>query len=397
MAYKTTVNKACANRAAALAEIWSQLAAMGWTLHDDQDGSSYRVYKSNHEDGDRLYQYVKVQWTTANTIGFICYYAWDATAHTGTGAAQSASAVNITTAETGFYLWIWGDKNLVFVMSKVSTTYYRMGWGHLPKRYYTTETALAADATAGAAVSITVADTSGFTAGNYYQIIGANAEGRDRVQVSSITDGTHMVIATLPRNYGTGAVIGVCPLAFGIFLANFTYFYLTCPVNAAGTANTGGAATFRGVIDATSTLPDVRIGEYVFNGQVFAETTTNYKNITGYCDAYFFDIGSSGINTEDIFGVTQSDSGTSTGSNTSTTLNDTGKSWTVNAFAGKVAVLDGGLAGAVGQIRKIASNTATELTVDPAWDVTPDDTSTYRVFDEAYRYFYTGKIIREGV
>jgi hypothetical protein len=397
MAYITTVNKSCANRAAALTEIFSQIVAMGWTLHDNQDGSSYRVYKSNHEDADRIYQYIKIQWTTANTIGFICYYAWNATTHAGTGAARSASAVNITTAETGFYLWVWGNMNLVFFMTKVSTTYYRTGWGHLPKRYYTTETDLTAAATAGTSVSIEVSDTSLFTAGKYYQIVGAAAEGRDLVQVASKTDSTHMVIASLPRNYGIGAVIGVCPIAFGIFDTGISTFGMTCDVAAAGTANSGATAELAAVIDVTNTHPDARIQEYVFAGIVMTEQTAGARGITGYSDAYFFAVGTTGIVVEDIFGVTQRDSGTSTGSNTSTTLNDTGKSWTTNEHADKVAVIDGGLAGAVGQIRKIASNTGTELTVDPAWAVTPDGTSTYRIFDEAYRYFATNRIIREGV
>ena len=34
MAYKTTVSLGCANRAAALTELWSKIEAMGWTVHD---------------------------------------------------------------------------------------------------------------------------------------------------------------------------------------------------------------------------------------------------------------------------------------------------------------------------------------------------------------------------
>ena len=70
-------------------------------------------------------------------------------------------------------------------------------------------------------------------------------------------------------------------------------------------------------------------------------------------------------------------SGTSTGTNTTTTLNDTGKAWTVNALSNLQVRITGGTG--AGQVRTIASNTATALTVGTAWTVTPDATSTYAV------------------
>lgn len=69
-------------------------------------------------------------------------------------------------------------------------------------------------------------------------------------------------------------------------------------------------------------------------------------------------------------------SGTAT-SGASTTLTDTGKAWTTNEFANKRVRITGGTG--KGQTRRIASNTATALTVSPAWTTTVDSTSTYRV------------------
>jgi hypothetical protein len=71
------------------------------------------------------------------------------------------------------------------------------------------------------------------------------------------------------------------------------------------------------------------------------------------------------------------DSGTSSGSNTSTTLNDTSKSWTTNIFADHNVAITGGTGS--GQTRTISGNTATELTVSSAWTTTPDATSTYHI------------------
>ena len=68
MSYKSYYKKSYANRAGLVADIWTNLVAMGWELHDNQDGSSYRVYKTNAESADRIYQYMKIDWITANKI-----------------------------------------------------------------------------------------------------------------------------------------------------------------------------------------------------------------------------------------------------------------------------------------------------------------------------------------
>ena len=67
----------------------------------------------------------------------------------------------------------------------------------------------------------------------------------------------------------------------------------------------------------------------------------------------------------------------STVSATSTTLQDSSKSWTVNALSSasyKVRIFSGT---GLGQVRNIASNTATTITVSYPWTVTPDSTSLY--------------------
>lgn len=70
------------------------------------------------------------------------------------------------------------------------------------------------------------------------------------------------------------------------------------------------------------------------------------------------------------------DSGTATAGG-STTLTDSGKSWTTNAYAGYTVWVYGGTGS--GQYRVISSNTSTQLTVSVAWTTNPDATSTYRI------------------
>jgi len=73
-------------------------------------------------------------------------------------------------------------------------------------------------------------------------------------------------------------------------------------------------------------------------------------------------------------------SGVATGSQTSTTLQDTSKSWTVNGFTDYIVrILTGS---GEGQWRSIASNTSDTLTVG-TWDITPDATSGYEITNSA--------------
>ena len=66
--------------------------------------------------------------------------------------------------------------------------------------------------------------------------------------------------------------------------------------------------------------------------------------------------------------------GTATGVQSSTTLQDTSKVWTVNQYAGASITLTGGTGAP--QTRTIASNTADTLTVSSAWTTTPVSGST---------------------
>jgi hypothetical protein len=65
------------------------------------------------------------------------------------------------------------------------------------------------------------------------------------------------------------------------------------------------------------------------------------------------------------------ETGTSTAS-TRTTLTDSGKSWTVNQWAGFMVFT-------AGQIRRVTSNTSTALTITPGWDTNPGAVA-YRIY-----------------
>ena len=380
MAYKYLSGKNYNTRADFLSALFTQLEAMGLELHDDQSSSNYKVYKSNGELGDRIYEYIKIDWNTANKIQFYAYGWWDATAHSGN--CKVYGSFSIQTSESVFKGWIYGSKGLVALMTKVSGTYYPTLFGHFDTKFLTVETDLTADATSGSDVTITVSDTTGFKAGSYYQIFGSQGEGRDKVQVEAVTDGTHLVITNLPRDYKTGAKIGQVPSTFGqiSYFSSKDKFFITCPLSISGTAQT----SYNQYLYLTSTLissgyvdPNQRDSLYYLQPLL----GTAYNNYSFLCYNQDYILQAPNGNYEDVFYVGVQDSGV-TESGTDTTLVDNDKNWTSDSLIGKVIVITGGTG--AGQIRKITDNNATSVTVD-SWETSPDNTSQYVIVDEAYR------------
>jgi hypothetical protein len=77
----------------------------------------------------------------------------------------------------------------------------------------------------------------------------------------------------------------------------------------------------------------------------------------------------------------EEDSGTATAGATST-LTDSTKTWAVNDYTDEYVWIYSGTG--IDQMRKIISNTATQLTVDSAWDINPGVTSKYRIIHAAH-------------
>jgi hypothetical protein len=79
---------------------------------------------------------------------------------------------------------------------------------------------------------------------------------------------------------------------------------------------------------------------------------------------------------------------------TSTTIGKTGEVWIPNEFSGQIVTLTQGTG--VGQTRRVVSNTATVLTVAPAFTATPDTTTDFKVDPEAL-YGGTNSVTAIGV
>lgn len=369
-----------------------------------------RIYVSEGEYNDRVPEYLEVStYKSPTAIHFIVSYYYNITTHTLYGMAANYGL--ISTSESGFYLWIHGNKNLVAIHSKISTTYYKCFFGHMSRRYIELITYLTEDYDTYYPGRLKVSSTDGFEVGINYQIIGISGEGRDTVFVQSIDSATQMTLVSMPRTYTAGAFIGVTPSTFCVQVNANAYTcdpHLTEELDSIGIYGFGSISSF---IGNTGVSPNSRINRYMLQPiavhNVYSKGSTQF-DFGFYNDEYIlYSTGSPTVN-EDTIGVNKIEplgyaNGTplynTASSGSETTLVDTGKAWTVNQFVDKVVITTFGLG--AGMIKKIGSNTADTITLASgyAFETVPNSTTQYIICDEGYRNFITSipAACREGV
>jgi hypothetical protein len=235
---------------------------------------------------------------------------------------------------------------------------------------------------------------------------GAAEEGRDKLTVTAVPDATHITVAALPRNYSSGSWIGVFPVTAIMSASAVTGFpsthYGYMPLDAVGTAGyTSGTPAYAGRFSLTNQLqagtgPDYRLNKDllrpVFLYHLDKIATAQGPSLAGYLSTAVILQQYRAVTALDLFlvydGYVYPVTGTATAGG-ATTLTDTGKSLTVNAWANYILVLLSGVG--IGQTRKIISNTATEFTV-ATWEINPDNTTVYAVVTEAWRTLGDGGI-----
>lgn len=348
-------------------------------------GDTYTVYKSNGEGGNRPYGYIAFNYYSTTQLVFYCYLYWDASAHTGTIPCYGASLIiSSSGADT---VDVFGDKNIVYVSDTMVGGYNSSRvFGHFPT-IQTQITNTTNAITTGSHVSIPVSSSSGFAAGMVIQIVGLS-EGRDKLTIESIPDATHIQVASVPRNYASGAFIGAPAMCFGTSAQSSPNgdIYEVAQWSQVGLT----ASSSSDKITATSLLtlsfldPESQ-SLYYWLSPIYM----NYASTGIYATMGARFMGSYGVSTKDVLGINTDNSKSASNSCTSatgTTLVDSTKAWTVDALIGKYVIISDGTG--VGQVRKILDNDATSLTV-VAWLTQPDATSTYRIVDQAWRVLNT--------
>jgi hypothetical protein len=349
------------------------------------------AWSGTGEASNRRISYVQFVRAAVTSLYVYGCYGFNASTHLAIGRG---SANAFTTSDTGMYYYFWGNKDFVNIAVKSGTTWTTIGFGW-PVDYYGDQTTLTQAETSGLTKTLHVADSSIFKPGKIYQIYSLEGEGRDALTVNSITNGTEIIVANLPRNYASGSLIGNFTNSFGVLLAsgNSWNWKAVNPMAAVGTADSSASFGAANPIPSTSADPCQRGDQkYILQPVLVGESDA----FTGWlAPEHMLWIPYTSVAAEDTAGVTERDSGTAS-SGTATTLVDGSKNWTPDAHIGKCVIIKTGQG--AGQIRKITDNEATSLTV-AAWTTQPNNTSTYVIVDEAYRCFPASPpayAIREG-
>lgn len=391
------------------------LTDAGWSVWDTQ--ATYTVMRSDGENPDGKYMYVQITNNTATTSFWL---GWNNTTHSGSGSVNIAT----TAPSASLKMFAYANKDGFAAFQTTGTTLLTPH-GILkavpPSGSFTT-TITAALGT-GASKQIFVADSSQFKVGAAYGIVDT-ANGKRQSFVCTGVGAGWIVADSIDTTIAADALIGVnvYPVVILSAATSCTVMNIQNPTTGGGVlaSNTlgrlgrfmsnfndvGGAAQMMDYLEAgAGKVPGAN--KRLINAELFecnAVAPAFYNKIgdaslfkvAPYATSNLFCVGYE-LNDFDVQAVNQQDSGTSTGSNSSTTLNDTTKTWTTDQWAGKALVLTSGLGG--GQTVKIISNSATQL-VTSTMDVIPAADS-YLIADEAYRVFtlqnYTDVFMREGV
>lgn len=380
--------------------IHTAFQTMGYTLIDDQDSdpgganefvNGYRVYKLSPVNVDQPSTFIKVTYGTSapdpNYVYFDYFLNWDAVAHTGSYGTGRTLRLYTSAASAYFgYAYVYEDK--FFFSTYVNGSWYYILGGYVDVTMKP-HCHIVNPASTGSSVWVDVDTVLGVERGMELFIWGnENALiNPEKVKILDIDDvNNKLLIENLPIDVSSNHYIGFWCHGF-LWLSD--YYDHICSLY---------------YVNSTSHLP--MLGTHVTYGEAvkypiwfddydpYAEAyplapiffKPNYDNrgveMVGYWSKDILKCKS--VTEEDAFYISKYYEGSVSGA-TSTTLSDSTQSWGTDELAGKVVVITSGKG--YGQTRVIASNTATELTVNTAWDDTPDTTSTYMIVEEVYRFF----------
>lgn len=396
MALSSRLKYYATNTQDAIDKFKDTMVTAGWTLYDDRSGASPYAYvmKSQGESGAEWPCYLYMRQAT-DMIEFWVYADWNATTHVGTYCFGNTSFGHLDADDNAqFYIWCSADKDSVVFVSYIAGNHGFVLVGLVDPICDDADGTLASAASSGSSVVLTLGsgEASGFIAGKNYQLL--DGDNRQWVEVSAVNTGANQVtIATLSYTFASGAVIGNQPHRWVFYVGDYDYGYkFQYATNGSGD-NTVSSNVFPNLFANANIDPDQRSHQKYIMHPLGINDTTNLA-LSGYmksgCNYLKMYIG---ISSEHTVSVGDKDSGTSSGANSTTTLNDTAKSWATNEWAGKILIITGGTG--AGQYKSIVSNTATQLTVS-TWGTTPDGTSTYTICDEGWCYLYMNNATHAG-
>lgn len=240
--------------------------------------------------------------------------------------------------------------------------------GHFLNKHYKELTYLTQNVSSGSNVTLYVENSTEFKVNRQYTIVSKNyASPSETVTVIDIPSSTTLVVESLSNSYSAGDLIGLEPIEFlDVSFSNATAVSkidgsTVDAIYPLYTSNTVNEGSFKRL------FPVYFVGNYV----------------RGHSDDNFFYVDPNSIDDYGLCVVDLIDSATTSGNNDTNTLNVGSSRWVSNSLTGKYVAITSG--NGDGQIRKIVSNTDTQLVVTPDWDTTPDTDSSFLICKEVYR------------
>jgi hypothetical protein len=376
----------------ALDKFKDTIVSAGWVLYDDMTSSANYGYvlTSSGVSGNEMpcYLYLRKNSGTNNIYPYVYAY-WDNVSHTGT--YYHAYTHTYTTGSTSpFYINCSATEDSVAFDSYVGSTH-TTTLVCLSTPILDIVGELQSGVSSGSSVVLTLAagQADDFEVGKTYQII--DGSNRQTTTVSAKNTGSNQItVGSLTYSFSAGARIGTRPHKWTSYSTRSSS---NCAFSWAGTgsANDSGSGSIQeAIFDYRNLDPDQRSAQkyimfpLIFYDPTYSEGISGIQNLDSNTTWLRCYISSS---KELVLSVGDHDNGTSSGSNTSSTLNDTTKSWTVNAYQNKVLVIHGGTG--VGQYRIISNNSTNSLSISENWVTIPDATSGYTICDEGWLYLYT--------
>jgi len=374
-------------------QIKDTMVSGGWTLYDDQSASDYYILTSTGESEDQATCYACIDHSlSSGYVNIYFYQYWNNGTHAGSGRIGNTTAHRVAVNEGGGdTLYVWSNKDFVCVAcysgGGYDVTCIQFSDGFFGA--YEAIGSLDSGVSSGSDVVCALAETdsaANFKSGDTYQILGSDNDKRQLVTLSGVDPNNEQItISSLSQNYSAGSRVGNIP---NKWICLNHQFYATCIDSHITSGNVTGYYSTLAFLDANFKAaidPDERTGKYIMLPLWFVDPG-NYSlsRMTGQYVKYLKPTSiSSSLHT-----ITDGlqDSGTSSGSNTSTALNDTAKTWDADAYNDFALIITGGTG--AGQTRLISDTTTTQLVIDSAWDTTPDATSTYNICRRAWRLFY---------
>ena len=389
MSFKRLVSYQASDTADAVVKIKDQMLSMGWTMHDDMSGEAkpYYVFQSLGEDSTAtlIPMYMRIgEGTTVNNIDFRGYLYWDSGTHTGIVEFLSYTFNQIFSDDDApFYIWVYGCKDWLVIISKVVSTYYGSFVNKITSPTNSIIATLKSNSGTGTdkVLELGSGEADPFITGRNIGIVCIDGTvGRQYTLTISDVDrvnDTITISTSISYDFPAGSIVGhqPCPWVKG----SMTDLTNCCLMDGSGTTTQALKSTLMALFNVSNFDPEEITNLYGLIPLIVHKSSAFW----GILEKGFFGEGLP-VTYEDTLVTGKKEDGI-VSSSTDNTIDSTGENWITNEFAGKAIVITSGFA--IGQEMTILSNTDVQIVVDENWITNPSNGDAFDIANKSYRHF----------